>query len=266
MNNNISNFSNSKKTITNTATLQGYYTTWNDGNTVMISDEDSYTLDCIFADIVKTADKEQVSTNEDLTYYITFKNLSSSDMYNVKIVDDLPPYVTLKENGISPRPKEGETLETGVTLGNVQAGKEKTLTVKVKTNSDAFGDIVNRAYADFCFYDKEGAMQCASTHITSVTTSVDSGSVTIEKSADKDYVTSMGETVIYTLTVNNSSPYTIQDVVITDNLPSGLEYVENSTVINGEMPIDSNPTGGIYLGDMPSGSIYTVQFSAKVNN
>ena len=46
--------------FTNTATAQGYYIPQSGADPVIVSGEDSVTLGCIFADIVKTADKETV--------------------------------------------------------------------------------------------------------------------------------------------------------------------------------------------------------------
>ncbi len=259
-------FFTTKDSITNTASVQGYYTTMPGGDPIRVTDEDSVTLDCIFADIEKKADKDNVNPGERINYTITFKNMSNKEMYNVQIVDDVSSDVFVVETSINPAPKPGESLATGVTIGNVSPQREKTLTFSVIVSPNASDDITNRAFADFKFRDESGEMQTASTHITSVTTTVGhGGDVSIEKTADKDYITSNGEEIQFTLTVTNGSSYTIEDVVVTDILPEGLTYKENSTIINDSQPMDSDPAGGIYFGTMPRNAVYTVKFSANVD-
>ncbi len=257
---------NGRDQITNTASVQGYYVSMPGGDPIRVTDEDSVSINCIFADIEKEADKDNVNPGDRIKYTITFKNMSNTEMYNVKIVDDLPSSLYLIDSSIVPAPQSGETLASGISVGSVSPNQEKTLTFSAIVNQSVTNDIVNRAYADFEFRDQSGEFHSASTHITSVTTTVgDDDEVSIEKTADKDYITHDGEEIQFTLTVSNNSRYTIEDVVVTDILPSGLKYLENSTIINNNPPINSNPAGGIYFGTMPRGSIYTVKFSATVD-
>ena len=82
--------------FTNTATAQGYYNSLGSGTPTMVNGEDSVTLNCIFADIAKTADRESVSAGDRIRYTITFRNMSDREMYNVKITDNLSSYLTPK--------------------------------------------------------------------------------------------------------------------------------------------------------------------------
>ncbi len=250
--------------ITNTATAQGYYVPEN-GGTVVVSGEDSITLGCIFADITKTADKETVNPGDMIKYTITFKNMSGREMYNVKITDSLSDYLTPIASSIVPAPQTGENLESGISIGRVPAGSQRTLTFSARVTQDAADDIVNRAFADFSFRDASGNQQTASTHITTITTPLESRQLHVEKTADKSFITSNGEEITFTIRVHNNTPRVLGDVVVTDNLPDGLSYVEGTTSINGDNPIDSDPAGGIYIGAMDTDSEATVSFRARVN-
>ena len=250
--------------ITNKATAQGYYIPQSGADPVIVTGEDSITLGCIFADIVKTADKDSVSPGDMIRYTITFKNMSSRDMYNVKITDSLSDYLNAVATSIVPAPQAGESLESGITIGRVPANSQKTLTFSARVTADAGEDIINRAFADFKFRTADGTEQSASTHITSITTPLSVNQLTVTKTADKNFITSNGETVVFTIKVTNNTPRVLGDVVVTDNLPDGLRYVEGSTVINGHTAIDSDPAGGIYIGAMDTQSEATVQFSATV--
>ena len=262
--NSLSNYADSCN-ITNTATAKGYYPFGDTGIPQAVTGEDTVSLGCILADIVKTASLSSANPGDTIQYTITFKNMSARDMYNVKITDQLSPYLEVIATSIMPRPQMGETLANGISIGRVPALSEKTLTFSATVTNDVSEDIVNRAFADFNFRDASGAEQSASTPITSHTTTVETSGITVTKTADKSYVTANGEQVQFTVTVKNNTGRPISDLVVTDNLPSSLEYVEKTTSINGERPIDADPTGGIYVGTLAGGASATVSFAAKVN-
>ena len=251
--------------ITNTATAQGYLAPTSTADPTFVSGEDSITLGCIMADIEKTADRDSAGPGDRIRYTITFRNMSDREMYNVKITDQLPPYLDVIATSIVPFPQQGESFEDGISLGRVAPGSSKTLTFAATVTEDVSEDIVNRAFADFNFRDSSGREQSASTPITSVTTTVENVGITVSKTANKNYVTAKGEQVEFTIRVTNNSSRGISDLVITDNLPQNLAYVANSTRIDGANPINADPTGGVYIGELASGASVTVKFDATVN-
>ena len=251
--------------ITNTATAQGYLAGTASADPSLVTGEDTITIGCILADIEKTADLESAAAGDRIKYTITFRNMSDREMYNVKITDQLPSSVDVIATSIVPFPQQGESLETGVTIGRVPAGASRTLTFAATVKNDVSEDIVNRAFADFNFRDSQGSEQSASTPITTVTTTVENAGITVEKTANKSYITTNGEEVEFTIKVTNNSSRGISDLVVTDNLPENLAYVENSTSVNGAKPINADPADGVYIGNLRSGASVTVKFSVKVN-
>ncbi|MBE6878025.1 MAG: DUF11 domain-containing protein [Ruminococcaceae bacterium] len=251
--------------FTNTATAKGYLEAVGTGNPTMVSGEDSVTLSCIFADIIKTADRESVAAGDRVRYTITFRNMSNREMYNVKITDNLSRYLNPIATTIMPAPRPGESLENGITLGRVAANSERTLTYTAVVTDDVNEDVVNRAFADFSFRGADGTEQTASTHITSLTLPVENQGITVTKTADKSYITSRDDTVVFTIRVHNNSSRELHDLVVSDRLPNGMGYVENSTVIDNNPAIDADPADGIYIGTLASGGNATVKFSARVN-
>ena len=260
----VTSQNNTTCSFTNTASAQGYLEASGSGNPTMVSDEDSVTLGCIFADISKTADRETAAAGDRIRYTITFRNMSEADMYDVTVTDSLPQYLTPVASSIMPAPRPGESLSEGINLGRVSAGGERTLIFSAVVNEGVTSDIVNRAFADFSFIDMDGREQSASTPITSVTTALENQGITVTKTADKNYITYDGEEVIFTVVVANNSNRVLQDLVVTDVLPKGMSYLPNSTSIGGQSPIDADPTGGIYLGILGANSSITVKFGAKV--
>ena len=81
--------------------------------------------------------------------------------------------------------------------------------------------------------------------------------LTITKSADKDIV-KVGETVKYTITVENTGKAAATNVVVSDTLPEGLEWVQDN---------DASFKGGVLTWNIPqieAGGSKSVSFTAKV--
>ena len=264
-NNSTNSGNHSECSFTNTATANGYLEAMGSGTPTMVSGEDSVTLNCIFADIIKTADKETVSAGDRVKYTITFRNMSDREMYNVKITDSYSQFLSPIATTISPAPRPGESLKTGITIGRVPANSERTLTYTAVVANDVHEDVVNRAFADFTFRTATSTEQTASTHITTLTLPMENQGITVKKTADKSYITTNGETVVFTITVHNDSARTLHDLVISDKLPKGMHYLENSTIIGNQSAIDADPADGIYVGTLKAGGTATVKFSATVH-
>lgn len=81
-------------------------------------------------------------------------------------------------------------------------------------------------------------------------------------------VAEIGDSVIYTLTLKNSSSALYRSVRIEDRLPHGFFYEEGSTVVDGVPALD--PTGGrgprltFYIGQLDSGEETVVQYRVRL--
>ncbi|WP_299873760.1 hypothetical protein [uncultured Cocleimonas sp.] len=80
----------------------------------------------------------------------------------------------------------------------------------------------------------------------------------------------IGSTLTYTLTVQNPNPRILTNVIIQDNLPTGLIYIANSARLNNvavnASQISSN-TGSlvINLGDIPANTNWSVSYKTNVS-
>ena len=93
---------------------------------------------------------------------------------------------------------------------------------------------------------------------------------TFTKEVNKAEV-SPGDTLDYTLVVSNTSRANIPQVVLEDVLPPYVEYVPNSSTLDGSPFPDSGATafpldeGGAELGDLDPGEFFTFVFQVTVN-
>lgn len=257
----------------NNVRAEGYYNV-NDADGLLlnnnddrkISAEDSVRADCIQTTLKKTADKSFAEVGDAIKYTITFTNHSSVDMYGVKVINTISPKTTLVQGSINLTPQVGETLETGVTIGDIPKGTSKALEFVVTVNPGETADIFNRAIGTFKFKDWKGIEHTGETDPADATTKIVSAKLEIIKDADKTYITHNGEEVVYTLTIKNNGDVKITNIVVTDIIPTGMLYKANSTLKNDMLPYtNESPQNGINIGDLNAGAFYKIQFTVIVS-
>jgi uncharacterized repeat protein (TIGR01451 family)/LPXTG-motif cell wall-anchored protein len=74
-----------------------------------------------------------------------------------------------------------------------------------------------------------------------------------------------GNTVEYRITVA-AQQATVNDVIVTDNFPSGLTYVNNTLTVNGQPHATGLSSGGLNLGSLQVGSSFVIVYRATVNS
>ncbi|WP_461612151.1 SdrD B-like domain-containing protein [Clostridium sp. Marseille-QA1073] len=78
-------------------------------------------------------------------------------------------------------------------------------------------------------------------------------------------VASVGETVTYTVTLENTCTSPLTNVFFKDNVPNGLLFVAGSVTVNGVSEESLDPNIGFTIPNIPGGSTATVTFDAVVN-
>ena len=79
-------------------------------------------------------------------------------------------------------------------------------------------------------------------------------------------VANVGDTVTYTVTLENTCSSSLTDVFFTDIVPDGLEFLPGSVTINNSPDLTADPNNGFELPDIPEGDIATVTFNAIVTD
>ena len=193
-------------------------------------------------EITKVTDPETatVAPGEELTYKITVTNHTGVDLNNVVVVDTLPAGVTFV------RTSDGEpgngTVE--VTIPTLEKDGVYSFTVTVRVNDDTTGSITNTATIVNAVGGNSELVEGKS---ASVTTPVEpkpgpapdwDATLRITKEIPNmaDGKVTLGDEFTYTITVWNSSDYTMENIVVSDTLPSEVDYVSCS----GGLTYDSN--------------------------
>lgn len=76
----------------------------------------------------------------------------------------------------------------------------------------------------------------------------------------------VGDTITYTVTINNTGTASAASVVLSDTLPAGLTFVAGSVVVAGVPRPSFDITAGIPLGSLALSSSVTVTYQARVTS
>ncbi|MHB8035289.1 cell surface protein [Clostridium botulinum] len=78
-------------------------------------------------------------------------------------------------------------------------------------------------------------------------------------------VANVGETVTYTVTLENTYTSPLTNVFLKDNVPNGLLFVAGGVIVNGVSEESFDPNVGFTIPNIPGGSTATITFDAVVN-
>lgn len=222
--------------------------------------------DCIWTSTVKQASVPAAHVGDTITYSVTFTNHSQILLDMVWIADSIGSGTSVIPGSITPQPKPGETLQSGISMGSLGPGQTAVLTYRVTINFAACDNIINKACARYCFRDCQncrrlgmGSCKCSIVKVIS-----DAAKISVIKYANKNFVCNLCEEITYTLEISNPGKVPLTDVVVYDKFSPGLCYKSNSTTKNNNAPTDENPQNGIYIGNLPPGETVIVAFILRV--
>lgn len=231
--------------------------------------------------------KENVTVNsgQEVEWRIEVKNLGTTPLKSIKVVDEVPagakPVAKSVKlyNGNYPNgyTYDDSAIQAGgkqinVDIGNYNPGINAFVLFTTKVEQDCgTKTLVNKAFATPQGY---GAV-------------VDDASVTVKgktctnptpnfevvkdvrKKGDKDWkqdvTVEYGDTVEYRIVVKNTGDTDLKNVVVKDNRPTGVDYVNGTLKVNGQASTADLFGKGVTIAEIKKGAQAEVTFEAKVN-
>lgn len=217
--------------------------------------------------LTKQVDKPYAIVNDILTYTLVITNTGTVPLTNVEISDALQneaQFVTgsVVINGVS---QPSYNPGNGFIIDNILAGGSATIIFKAKvTEVPTSYKILNTGNMSYQYTLIPSTEPSLATRTSNtVTTTINTVSVTNTKTVDKAYTTS-NDTLTYTSTITNNSTVPLTNTTFIDVIPLGTTFVEGSVTIDGATQGSYNPQIGFTLGTITPNQSIIVQFKVRV--
>ncbi|WP_256252558.1 hypothetical protein [Paenibacillus sp. UNC496MF] len=210
--------------------------------------------------IVKSASEPDAAVGDIVTYTLLAANNGFEPVSQVIVSDPIPAGSQLVGGSVlvNGAPAAGANPASGVAVGTLAPGASVTVSFQVAVVSvPAGGALSNRGAVGFT----SGAFTGTSFTDT-IFIPVFQPVITVQKSASRA-ATTPGDTVVYTLQVQNAGNISVE-ANLTDNIPAGTVFVENSVLLNGAPQPGTTPPTGIPIFTVSPGGSAVVTFEVAV--
>ena len=215
-----------------------------------------------------------------LNFQVQITNTGNVTLSNVIVRDQLPyqlTYVTGSTQSDGGYVADGIS-SGGINIGSLNAGAVRTLTFDATANSSySSQNVTNTAYARADSVSERSFS--ASIYLSPVSSPLPSpsGGLSIAKTVrNQNYSYGSygesasaisGERVTFQIQISNNSNFTANNVIVWDNLPSGLSYIPGTARLDSGYVADSLiSSGGVNIGSIYSGATRTIVFDASVSS
>ena len=217
------------------------------------SDTATITVNCATIQVTKTPDQGTVSAGDTIGFTITASNSGAGSASGVTVTDTLPTDAGLSWTIDSAGSDSGCSITAGVltcNFGTIAAGGSKHVHITSPTTAATCGSVDNTANVTT---SNDGADS------DSASVTVNCPNVTVLKTADQGTIDA-GDTAAFTIVVTNEGPGTAKGVTLTDTLPSGVVWSEDSAACS--------ITAGVLscnFGDLTDGATRTVHVTGATD-
>lgn len=217
--------------------------------------------------LVKSANTSNATVGDSVIYSIDVSNAGNLPG-NVTLFDTIPAGTTFTANtvNVGGSPQPGSSPVTGIGVGSVAPGATVRVTFEVViTSLPTPQQISNQGSATYTFTTEDGRQLTGTAVSNIVTFPVSAPNVAVSKLTPST-VAAVGDTVTYTVTVQNNGIETVNNVQFSDPIPPGASFVPGSVTVNGAPLPNANPASGFSLGSLVASGGATIVFSIVVNS
>lgn len=212
--------------------------------------------------VVKSTPSTSVALGDSVAYSVNITNTGMDPVNNVVLSDPTPDGAAFVPGSVSVNgvPFPNANPASGIPIGTLASGASALVSYSVTVTSvPADTSIDNQATVTYT-----SGIFTGSTFSNPVAVPVFQPNIAAVKTANTANAT-VGDTVTYTITVSNTGNYAAI-LTVTDNIPAGTTFEENSVLINGLPLPQASPATGIAAGTIAPGASVAVSFSVIITS
>ncbi|MGL5381201.1 hypothetical protein [Clostridium sp.] len=206
-------------------------------------------------------DKNEGFIDDILTHSISISNPSKTDLFDLVLLSNNIGCLEFIENSlvINDIYQIGETIYHPVKLGDLDSGDDLVITFQTKVISL---DVLENIFFNLDYETKTRNISQSSNNqnFTVLSPIFDTTNFKKFQSADS---CNIGDVLDITIEAINTGNYTATNVIIKDNLTSGLEFVNYSLYINNVAENFNNIEDGIFIGDVDPQEKVILSYKAR---
>ncbi|WP_308634148.1 DUF7507 domain-containing protein [Paenibacillus silvisoli] len=213
----------------------------------------------------KTANQTRATVGDTITYTFAVRNTGNFGA-QLTLTDALPAGTTYVPDSItvngSPRP--GSTPQTGIPVGPVAAGT--TVNVVFQALLQTLPNpptLNNQGTFTYTYTLPDTRVMNGSGSSNAVSIPASAPNVTISKGASEPEA-AVGDEITYTMVVSNNGFTPVNQVVVSDPIPDGSQFVSGSVTVGGVPVPGANPAAGILIGTIGSSAASIITFRVLV--
>ncbi|MDT3495899.1 cell surface protein, partial [Bacillus toyonensis] len=203
-----------------------------------------------------------------IPYTISIMNNGNIQVENIIVTDIIPANTSFIENSVivngNARPNDNPL--NGIQIDNIPPNTTATILFQVRVTSIPQTNPTSNTSTIEYDYTVPGQPPITETIISSAAvTEIHHANLNSNKAVDLAFAT-VGDTLTYTITLNQTGNVAANDVIIQDIIPQGTTFIENSVIVNGETLPGVNPVSGIPIGTIMVGGNTIASFQVTVTS
>ncbi|PFI22784.1 DUF7507 domain-containing protein [Bacillus cereus] len=203
-----------------------------------------------------------------IPYTISIINNGNIQVENIVVTDIIPANTSFIENSVivngNARPNDNPL--SGIQIDNIPPNTVATILFQVRVTSIPQTNPISNTSTIEYQYTVPDRPPITETIISSAAvTEIHHANLNSNKTVNLAFAT-VGDTLTYTITLNQTGNVSANDVVIQDIIPQGTTFIENSVIVNGEALPGVNPVSGIPIDTILVGGDAIASFQVTVTS
>ena len=218
--------------------------------------------------LTKSSDKSILVQDDEAKMTITITNGAAVAITNATFKDTMTSGATFVPGTVTIGGTSYNNYDpvAGFNIPTIQPGDSVTITFIVQADNPVVESMYeNFGTLEFDMKDPSSGKPLAfSLDTNKVDIALIDATLIMTKLADKGYVIT-GDTLAYSISINNPTPFTASEIYFVDPIPSGTTFVVGSVQIDGATYPAFDPSVGFNIADITAGDTVIVTFVVEVD-